>query len=124
MSDSPGSGVRARIADLIGDGGADAAHLVGRIVASFLGRAPDLIDKLAAAVEAADTENAVHWAHALTGAAGNLGATEVARIAAAAELDARAGSLDRIHRDDLDAALARARAELTRVMDELATAPR
>jgi hypothetical protein len=60
----------------------------------------------------------------LTGAAGNLGASEVARIAAGAELDARAGALDRLVscRADLDAALARARAELTTALDELAAA--
>jgi HPt (histidine-containing phosphotransfer) domain-containing protein len=124
MSDSPASGVRARIADLVGDGGAGAVQLVGRIVASFLDRAPDMIDKLAAAVDAADAADAVHWAHALTGAAGNLGVTEVTRIAAEAEQHASAGALDRVAscRAELDAALARARAELTAVLDELMAA--
>jgi HPt (histidine-containing phosphotransfer) domain-containing protein len=120
MSDD--SGVRARIADLVGDGGPGAVQLVGRIVASFLDRAPGLIDKLAAAVDAADAAGAVHWAHALTGAAGNLGVTEVARIAAEAEQHAAEGALDRVAscRADLDAALALARVELATILDELA----
>jgi HPt (histidine-containing phosphotransfer) domain-containing protein len=110
--------VRARIADLVGDGGAGAAQLVGRIVASFLDRAPGLIDNLATAADAAD---AAHWAHALTGAASNLGVTEVARIAAEAEQQALAGALDRVasSRQQLDGALARARVHLTTVLDEL-----
>jgi HPt (histidine-containing phosphotransfer) domain-containing protein len=120
MSDSSESGVRARIADLIGDGEPAAAQLVGRLVVSFLDRAPGLIDKLAAAADAAD---AAHWAHKLTGAAGNLGVTEVARVAAVAEQHALAGSLDSVAscREELDRALARARIELTTVLDELGT---
>jgi HPt (histidine-containing phosphotransfer) domain-containing protein len=119
MSDSPDSAVRARVADLIGDGGGGAVQLVGRIVASFLDRAPGLIDELAAAADPAD---AAHWAHKLTGAAGNLGVTEIARIAAEAERHALAGALDRVAacREELDGALARARVELTTVLDELA----
>ena len=118
MSGSPGSGVRARIADLIGDGDPAAALLVRRIVVSFLDRAPGLIDKLAAATDPAD---AAHWAHKLTGAAGNLGVTEVARVAAEAEQHALAGALASVGscREELDRALARARTELTTVLDEL-----
>jgi HPt (histidine-containing phosphotransfer) domain-containing protein len=117
MSASSVSDARARIADLVGDGGSEAAQLVGRLVASFLDRAPDLVDKLCSAVDAGDADSAVHWAHVLTGAAGNLGATEVADIAAAAELDARAGRPTSC-RDALDAALVRARADLTAALDE------
>jgi HPt (histidine-containing phosphotransfer) domain-containing protein len=121
MSASAGSDARARIADLVGDGGAEAAQLVGRLVASFLDRAPDLVDKLASAIDAGDADGAVHWAHVLTGAAGNLGASEVADIAAAAERDARAGRLASC-RATLDTALVRARAELTAALDEHVTA--
>jgi HPt (histidine-containing phosphotransfer) domain-containing protein len=111
---------RARIADLVGDGGPEAAELVGRLVASFLERAPGLVDQLATAVDAGDAPGATRSAHALTGAAGNIGASEVARIAADAEADARAGALDRLSacRADLDAALARARADLTAALAE------
>jgi HPt (histidine-containing phosphotransfer) domain-containing protein len=106
------SGVRGRIVDLVGDGGAGAAELVGRLVASFLDRAPVLVDKLVTAVEAGDAPDAEHWAHVLTGAAGNLGATDLARLAAEAEQHATAGNLDRIAPADLAAALAVARTEL------------
>jgi HPt (histidine-containing phosphotransfer) domain-containing protein len=124
MSADAVTDARARIADLVGDGGADAAELVGRLVASFLDRAPGLVDQLAAAVDAGDADGAIRWAHTLTGAAGNIGAGEVARIAAAAERDARAGTLDRLAacRADLDAALVRARAELTAALAEHAGA--
>jgi HPt (histidine-containing phosphotransfer) domain-containing protein len=111
---------RARIADLVGDGGAEAAELVGRLVASFLERAPGLVDQLADAIDAGDAQGAIRKAHALTGVAGNIGASEVARMAADAELDARAGALDRLTacRADLEAALVRARADLTAALAE------
>jgi HPt (histidine-containing phosphotransfer) domain-containing protein len=119
MSEEPVD--RARIADLIGDGGADAAQLVGRLVASFLNRAPTLVDQLVAAVAAGDAANAAHWAHVLTGAAGNIGAREVRRIAAAAEHAALAGELDRLEtcRADLEGALEIAAAELRTVLTEV-----
>ena len=113
--------IRARIRDLVGDGGAGAAQLVGRIVASFLNRAPDLIDKFATAAAAGDAADAAHWAHALAGAAGNVGAIRLARLAASAERDALAGGLAHGH-DALDAAFAEVRADLTAVMHDLAAA--
>jgi HPt (histidine-containing phosphotransfer) domain-containing protein len=124
MSADAATDARARIADLVGDGGAEAAELVGRLVASFLDRAPGLVDQLAAAVDAGDADGAIRCAHTLTGAAGNIGAGGVARIAAAAERDARAGTLDRLAacRADLHAALVRARAELTAALAEHAGA--
>jgi HPt (histidine-containing phosphotransfer) domain-containing protein len=122
MPADPRSGVRARIADLVGDGGAGAAELVGRLVASFLDRAPGLVGKLVAAIEAGDAADAAHWAHVLAGAAGNLGATHLARLAAEAEQHAATGDLGRISPADLGEALALARAELTAAMNELEAA--
>jgi HPt (histidine-containing phosphotransfer) domain-containing protein len=116
-----GDAIRARVIDLIGDGGAEATELVGRIVASFLTRAPDLIDRFGSAAAAGDAADAAHWAHALAGAAGNVGATGLARIAADAERHALAGD-PALRRDELDAALAQVRADLTTVMHDLATA--
>ena len=113
-------GVRSRIADLVGDGGAGAGQLVGRLVASFLDRAPGLVDALLTAVEAGDAPDAAHWAHKLTGAAGNLGAMDLARLAAEAEQHATAGNVDRISRTDLHAALAKTQADLAAAIDELA----
>lgn len=115
---------RARIADLLGDGGPGATELVGRIVGSFLGRAPDLIDRTAAAVAAGDAADAAHWAHVLTGAAGNIGANEVARIASETEQHALAGALDRASacRADLESALAVADTELRAALAELTSA--
>src|SRR3954453_7776896 len=113
--------MRGRIVDLIGDGGADATELVGRIVASFLSRAPDLIDRFGTAAAAGAAADAAHWAHALAGAAGNVGATGLARIAAAAERDALAGKLA-VRRDELDDAFTQVRADLTAVMHDLAAA--
>jgi HPt (histidine-containing phosphotransfer) domain-containing protein len=114
--------IRARIVDLIGDGGAEAAELVGRIVASFLTRAPDMIDKFGTAAAAGDATDAAHWAHALAGAAGNVGATGLARIAAAAEEEALAGDLT-FQRDVLDAAFTQVQADLTAVLHDLAPVP-
>jgi HPt (histidine-containing phosphotransfer) domain-containing protein len=118
MPADPGSGVRARIADLVGDGGAGAAELVGRLVASFLDRGPGLIEKLVTAVDAGDAADAAHWAHVLTGAAGNLGATDLQRLAAQAEQHATAGELGRIAPAALGEALTLARTELTAALDE------
>ena len=83
------AGIRARVADLVEDD-ADRPFVAG-MLRSFAGRLPVLADRLAAALDAADPATAADRAHALKGAAGNVGATALAAACAAVEQAARAG---------------------------------
>jgi HPt (histidine-containing phosphotransfer) domain-containing protein len=94
--------------------------VVAILAVLFLDGAPGIIYNTATADAPGDAGDAAHWAHVLTGAAGNIGATGVARIASETEQHALAGSLDRAVtcREDLESALAAARAELTALLTE------
>ncbi|GGL00787.1 hypothetical protein Ppa06_69280 [Planomonospora parontospora subsp. parontospora] len=116
-----GLGVRARIADLMEDDSAEEIEFVGRIVVSFLKRAPAVLAALAGAIAAADAEATARHAHALKGAAANVGAGAVAGLCAEAENFAEAvrlGELDG-HPARLEQALAEAGAHLAEALARL-----
>ncbi|GAA1819797.1 hypothetical protein GCM10009682_45350 [Luedemannella flava] len=113
--------VRARVTDLI-DGGTPAdVAFADRLIVSYLQRWPVLLSRLADAITEMDTEVAAYRAHALKGAAGNLGAAAAAELCADAEALATAARWDDLapypHR--LRAALRNAADELTLVLVEL-----
>jgi HPt (histidine-containing phosphotransfer) domain-containing protein len=91
------------------------------MIASFLGRTVDLLQRLTLAVAAADAEAVYLHAHGLTGAALNLGVVDVVRISEQIEADAKAGrpasSVARLA--ELDDALDRARVRLQEVASGL-----
>jgi CheY-like chemotaxis protein len=68
-------------------------ELIADLARSFLTRAADMLDRLAAAVRAGDAGTAAFDAHALKGSAANLGAAHLAGLAAELELVARRGEL-------------------------------
>jgi HPt (histidine-containing phosphotransfer) domain-containing protein len=91
--------IRARLADLVTDDDPDDLAFVVRLLRSFPARAPGLLDDLVAAVGAGDAAAAAERAHALKGAAANVGAVTVAGLCAGVEHRARAGSLDGVRAD-------------------------
>ncbi|HYN92486.1 MAG TPA: Hpt domain-containing protein [Pilimelia sp.] len=110
--------IHARVADLIEDDDPDDVAFVERLISSFLARAPGMLASLDDALAAGDAALAAHWAHAIKGAAANIGADAVAEIGADAERLADAGELPdaRDHPVRLRAALAATAPELTGVM--------
>jgi HPt (histidine-containing phosphotransfer) domain-containing protein len=114
MTTGTATAIRARLADLVDDGGPAAIAFVERLVASFLERQAGLLARLAEAISQADAGAVARHAHALKGAAGNVGAAEVASLCAEAEDLATAGQPDRLggYPDRLRAALAEAAEEL------------
>ncbi len=115
MSDR--AAIRARIADLVTDDDPDDLAFVVRLLRSFPERAPGLLDDLVAAVEAGDAAAAAERAHALKGAAANVGVVTVAGLCGGVEHRARAGSLDGARGD-----LQRLREALAGAEPELAAA--
>jgi two-component system, sensor histidine kinase and response regulator len=85
--------VGRRLDELAGDRSAAELALVGRLVTSFLARAPRLLADLSAAFSAGDVKGVEDGAHTLKGAAGNIGAVEVMRTCDRLEDDARARTL-------------------------------
>jgi PAS domain S-box-containing protein len=85
------AGTDERIAELLGDGSDLEVELVREIVASFLDRTVDLLQRLTLAVAAEDAEATYLHAHSLAGAGLNLGTVEVVRICRTIERDAKAG---------------------------------
>jgi signal transduction histidine kinase/CheY-like chemotaxis protein len=104
--------IRARVSDLIdGEPTPQELALVGRVLGGFCANAPDTLARLADVVAAGDATAAVTVAHTLTGAAGNVGATTLARLSGEFETRARAGRLTAAGSD-----LAALRHELDRVV--------
>jgi PAS domain S-box-containing protein len=83
--------VLRRLAELRGDDTPESLSFVGELAASFLERAPALVEALGAAVDQQDATSIEEHAHTLKGAAGNLGASDLAECAAELEELARAG---------------------------------
>ena len=82
---APERAIHARLRALRGPTPAGAA-LVGRLVESFLARAPAYLADLDQAVRHGDARSVVRHAHALGGMAGNLGAAPLAEICERLEL--------------------------------------
>ncbi len=118
-----GADIRARIADLIDEGSAADVAVTERLVRSFLQRQAGLLDRLADAVAEGDTDGAAYHAHALKGAAGNMGATVVTGLCAEAEELATAADRARLagYPNLLRSALADASEELNLALAELRT---
>ncbi|MCU0759846.1 MAG: response regulator [Steroidobacteraceae bacterium] len=74
----------------------DDAQLAADLVAAFLHECPALRDALHLAIERHDVIATMNVAHTLKGAAGNVGAQRVARIAAQLERQAAAGPAARL----------------------------
>jgi HPt (histidine-containing phosphotransfer) domain-containing protein len=83
--------VLRRLAELRGDDTPESLNFLGELAASFLERAPALVEALGAAVDQQDATSIEEHAHTLKGAAGNLGASDLAECAAELEELARAG---------------------------------
>ncbi|WP_068923498.1 Hpt domain-containing protein [Planobispora rosea] len=113
--------IRARIADLLVDGDEREIAFIERLVASFLERAPVMLADLDAAIAAGDCAVAAHRAHALKGAAANLGVSGVAGLCAETERLADAGRLGEAlgHPGLLRSALAEAGDRFTEVLGDL-----
>jgi CheY-like chemotaxis protein len=88
------AGIRARMAEVAGPDADAAADVLGAVLVSFAGRAPDLLAALTAALDASDAASARGEAHALKGSAGNVGADALAACAAQLEDLAAGGRLD------------------------------
>jgi CheY-like chemotaxis protein/HPt (histidine-containing phosphotransfer) domain-containing protein len=80
-----------RIVELLGEGTQFDVDLVREIIASFLSRTVDLLQRLTLAVAADDSEATYLHAHSLAGAGLNLGTSTVVRISREIEADAKAG---------------------------------
>ncbi|GIH95539.1 Hpt domain-containing protein [Planobispora siamensis] len=110
--------IRARLADLVEDGSPQEIEFIGRLVASFLERAPAMLAGLDAAVAAADHAATAQRAHALKGAAANLGVDSVAALCA--EIEQLAGTAGTGGRSALlRSALTEAEAHFADVLDDL-----
>jgi HPt (histidine-containing phosphotransfer) domain-containing protein len=119
MSDR--AAIRARLADLVADDDPDDLAFVARLLRSFGARAPGLLGDLVAAADAGDAAGTAERAHALKGAAANVGAVTVAGLCAGVEHRARAGSLDgvRAGAERIGEALADTEPELAAALAEI-----
>lgn len=108
------AGIDERIAELRGQGTPAEVDLVREVVASFLSRTVDLLQRLTLAVAAGDAEAAYLHAHSLAGAGLNLGALKVVQLCRRIEQDATDGdpSLSVARMVELEAELDRARLRL------------
>jgi len=80
-----------RLAELAGADPADDRELFAQLLRSFLSRSGAMLAALQAAVQAGDPTEVEQRAHALKGAAANLGGEHLAGLLAAVEAQARAG---------------------------------
>jgi len=80
-----------RLAELAGPDPADDRELFAQLLRSFLSRSGAMLAALQAAVQAGDPTEVEQRAHALKGAAANLGGEHLAALLAAVEAQARAG---------------------------------
>ena len=86
--------VRARLADISdGEPTGPEAELLARLLTSFISKTPAGIDELAARTTAGDVTAVQYHAHALKGAATNIGATALAHLLEEVEAEARVGRL-------------------------------
>lgn len=82
--------------------------LVDEVFGLFLDDAPPRVDEIVSAVAAGDADQTARAAHALKGAAGNIGAGRVQAVAHRIEAAAKGGDLDEgaaaliLLRDELD----------------------
>jgi CheY-like chemotaxis protein len=112
------AGIRARIRELTdGEPTPQEVELVTRVLGSFCSRAPETFGRLVDAVGRGDASAVIGAAHALTGAAGNVGAAALARLSADVERRARAEALP----GDATATLDALRHELDRVVAAVTT---
>ncbi|MFI7588532.1 response regulator [Spongisporangium articulatum] len=86
--------LRERMSELLGGASAAEQDLVRDIADSFVARAPQLALDVAAAVAGGDAPTVALHAHALAGAALNVGALTIARAARAIENQARTGEVE------------------------------
>jgi PAS domain S-box-containing protein len=112
--ESKNTDIGERITELLGDGTSFEVEMVREIIASFLGRTVDLLQRLTIAVAADDADATYLHAHSLAGAGLNLGTLEVVRISREIEADAKAGrpGLSVARLVQLEVALDRARIQL------------
>ncbi|RAG85752.1 hypothetical protein DN069_09580 [Streptacidiphilus pinicola] len=80
-----------RLAEIRGEDTPEGLRLVTDLVDSFLERVPGLVDALRAAADRGDATSIEEHAHTLKGAAGNVGAADLASCAAELEDLARTG---------------------------------
>ncbi|WP_345005419.1 hybrid sensor histidine kinase/response regulator [Dactylosporangium siamense] len=112
--------IRTRVGELIDDEPTpQELELISRLLGGFCTNAPDTLARLATVVAAGDAPAVVGVAHTLTGAAGNVGATTLARLSRDLETRARAGQLTAAEDD-----LAAMRHELDRVVTAVAAVRR
>jgi HPt (histidine-containing phosphotransfer) domain-containing protein len=83
-----------RITDLLDGNTPEDVAFVQRLITSFLDRAPVMVAALRTAIDDGDATAAAHHAHALKGAAANLGANAVAAVCADAQHRAERAELD------------------------------
>jgi PAS domain S-box-containing protein len=88
---APMADMQERISELLGDGSQMEVELVRDIIASFLSRTVDLLQRLTLAVAAGDQEATYLHAHSLAGAGLNLGTVRVVEISRQIESEAKAG---------------------------------
>jgi len=107
--------IRARLADIGGpEPGPAESALMARLIRSFAGKAPAGVDLLAELLRGGERGQLRDQAHALKGAAANIGADTLAAIFAEVEQGARDG-----HLPDADSTLGRIQAELALVLGVL-----
>jgi len=99
--------LRRRLAELGEPGCAEDDELLAGLLRSFRQRAPTMLASLGAAVRAQDAARVEQLAHALKGAALNIGADGLGAVSAQVEAAARAGTVA-----GLDTALSAAEAEV------------
>ncbi|WP_189081578.1 response regulator [Mangrovihabitans endophyticus] len=111
----------ARLDELLGDRTPAETALIEKIIGSFAAKAPGLIADITAALTSGDDAALAYHAHALKGAAANLGACHLADTCATIEDHARAGDLTAAaeHHVGLTALLDRATAELAETLAHL-----
>ena len=71
-----------------------AKGVVARVLAAYLGEAPQLVERIDTALRQADAEALSRAAHSLKSSSGNVGALGLSRLCAQAESIARSGSCD------------------------------
>ncbi|MEV7180306.1 PAS domain S-box protein [Kitasatospora sp. NPDC093679] len=86
-------GIEQRLDEISGDNAPGSQQLITRLTNSFLRKAPLLADALLTAVDHDNPADTVDQAHALKGAASNIGAHDLARCAAELEDLARTDQL-------------------------------
>jgi HPt (histidine-containing phosphotransfer) domain-containing protein len=86
--------IEERVTDLLDGNTPEDVAFVGRLITSFLDRAPVMLVALRAAIDDGDATATAHHAHALKGAAANLGVNGVAAMCADAQHRAERAELD------------------------------